>query len=224
MEPIKLESADIVRYGFLGFYAMSIFILLPVFLTKTEAFAKGIALEHVVFFAVLSFPLGYLIDSIKLYQLTPGYGKRKRAFLEEYGKKLGVSSGNSSKYFTLAKDLRTPHLTISLGRKHSEWVLVDTTSKLFVISTVVWAVISCLQSPEGWDRLQFLIPLLMVALSGLLAWRLNFVANQERTKLDNLFYEFASKNRSAILDAMSANSDLAQGTTISEESETHHNT
>jgi len=158
-----------------------------------------LGIDGVVVIALLSIAVGFLLDTLKLYQLTPGYTARKAKFLKAFADALNIPIEEASSYFSLATQVSRERGITELELRQSQWILADHTAKVFSISVPFWACIF-IWHVLGRASLGQIVPAILVLLvSAGCAVRLIQVASQEREKSDRNYIMFAKENREAII-------------------------
>jgi hypothetical protein len=104
---------------------------------------KSMTLGSVIGFLFIGLIVGLLMDSVKLYQLTPKYRSIKKDFyiqLSEiiiYDKKGSIENGKE--VFRIAKVILSNEGKEFPLWEHSRWVMMNHTSKAFFVSSIVWS-------------------------------------------------------------------------------------
>jgi hypothetical protein len=151
MEIIKYLNLELViRYGVSGFTAILMLIIFPCLVHNFKEYI-GFFSNNILFIVSISFVIGYFLDTLKLYNITRGYTKRRDDFLRKLSEILDVNNEEASVYFSVIMQASSNHGTINLERKNAEWHYLDTASKIFVISAFQWCVFLLLLKLDKTD-------------------------------------------------------------------------
>jgi hypothetical protein len=124
MEFKNLEISEFIRYILTGFNFVLFIIILPT-AYKNPGLTKEL-LSSSSFFVVilLSVAIGYLLDILKAYQMTPKFASKRAQFMDAIAQTLNVPNQYASNYFSLASKLMKKFGMFSVDRDRAEWVLM----------------------------------------------------------------------------------------------------
>lgn len=132
--------AFVLWYVLPGLNFLVINLVLPIAILSPDTLARYSSLANLIVLASAALVVGFVMDSLKLYQFTLGYSHKKAEFFKELGRQMSISSQRAREVFdsirTLAHDKGPMYENISL--QHSRWVMINHTSKCFYLLFVIW--------------------------------------------------------------------------------------
>jgi hypothetical protein len=133
----------LVWYVLPGLNLLTVCVAIPVLVLNLHRAAAVFSVSDLVGAAVLAIVIGFIMDAVKLYRVSPGYQAQKRAFHARLGIALGVKQEDVAKVFDIIRaDVRAQDpssRTVELD--HSRWVMINHTSKTFFLGAAVWLAI-----------------------------------------------------------------------------------
>jgi len=142
----------------------------------------------------ISFVVGYLLNSLKLYNLTPKYSKRKNKFLKKFADILEIKEEEATVYFSILIRFSRHGQGISLEKKQAEWHLLENTSKIFLVAVLQWIIILTYQIYSK-NQIEIILSIAIILCCLLITIRLFRISNQERIKIDKLIFKYAEINK-----------------------------
>jgi hypothetical protein len=201
MDTGKFDLSEFIRYVLTGTNMLLFDILLPLGFVAPQLLEKVISVTETFGLAAAATVLGFLLDMLKVYQLAPGYRRRRNTFMSELAMELEIPPEHASTYYTVLTRLSKHTGFYSLTRRHSEWVLIVNTALVFALSAGIWAWILAneLVKRAAWGGP--VIATLSMATSVALSIRLFRVGTREREKSRQEYLLFATKNKDRLDEA-----------------------
>jgi len=200
MDLKNLNLSDFVRYILTGFNFVLFVIVLPLIYFLPDQVVNVVSTSSFLTIALLSIAIGYLMDILKLYKLSPKHAQKKDRFMIRIAELLEIPLEQASSFFSLTSSLSKKYGAYELERRRSEWVLITHTAVTLIVSTVVWIYGGISQFKENGIWLQLGLPIFAVIMSILLSVRLYKIAARERQKDDQDFFIVLQENKQQILD------------------------
>jgi hypothetical protein len=198
MEIDKLSLPEFIRYGLTGFNALVWLFLTPILIMKPDIFPILLNTSTIIGITLFALVLGFLLDTLKLYQLSFGYKAKREKFLQEFAKKLKIEDWETSSFFSLttqmSKQMNKPELEI----RQAQWILADHTAKVFFIGTVVLLILFFFYT-NFWNH-QRIFLIIAIACYIFCMIRLFYIRKIERIKSDKNYLIFARDNREKIIN------------------------
>jgi hypothetical protein len=197
----NLNIADFARYILSGINFILFAIILPLVYLQPDTLKDLLAGNSFLSLSVLGIVIGYLLDILKVYQLTPRFKSNRQGFMKKVAEILDVPKEEVSSYFSLTTKLSNKFGNYDLERRRSEWVLALHTAVTLILAIVIWCSII---TYEVWSQIfssKSVIPIVAVIMSLLLSIRLFNIADRERQKLNQDFLIFLQKNKKEIVNS-----------------------
>lgn len=130
-----------------GINGLFFVFILPLAVCDFDLFREMSASAPVIGFLIASLVLGFLMDSMKIYQFTLGYKKCKRSFFISLARALGnqapsdepeVLYERGKAVFNGVRVMQTEEEAKFPFWEHSRWVMVNHTSKMAFLAAGVW--------------------------------------------------------------------------------------
>lgn len=188
----------LLRYGLTGLVALGLLGVVPLLFLRVLELKDLLSVGSVAAVAVASIATGFVLDALKIYQLTPGYKRKRAAFAQRMAEALCVPREMVMPHFARASFLEREAAGGSIFFMHSRWVMMTVCTTLFffsgILSLIVAAATSWL-SAEPRLMLRFVwFGIACLALS----LRLKRTEGQEQQKVDSAYVEFCRRNRMSI--------------------------
>jgi hypothetical protein len=127
--PKKLENINItyfIWYLLPGLNIIGINILLPLCLIYPHKVIILLSISNAVAILFAALIIGYIIDSLKLYQFSVGYSKASENFFDRLGSILKVTSSIAKERFEVLKQLedRKDPLLKAIAVEHSSILIL----------------------------------------------------------------------------------------------------
>ena len=196
----NLNIADFARYILSGINFIPFAIILPLIYLQPDTLKDLLAGNSFLSLSVLGIVIGYLLDILKVYQLTPRFKSNRQKFMRTVSEILDVPKEEVSSYFSLTTKLSSRFGNYDLERRRSELVLALHTAVTRILAIVIWCSIIAY---EVWFKVfstRSVIPIAAGIISLLLSIRLFNIANREREKLNQDFLIFLQKNKREIIN------------------------
>jgi len=196
----NLNIADFARYILSGINFILFAIILPLIYLQPDTLKDLLAGNSFLSLSVLGIVIGYLLDILKVYQLTPRFKSNRQKFMRTVSEILDVPKEEVSSYFSLTTKLSSRFGNYDLERRRSELVLALHTAVTLILAIVIWCSIIAY---EVWFKVfstRSVIPIAAGIISLLLSIRLFNIANREREKLNQDFLIFLQKNKREIIN------------------------
>jgi len=135
-----------------GFNFFAVDCLLPVALTDPTLLKHFASIGGIVIVFISALVVGYIMDSLKLYQLTFGYAKTRDASFDEISAALGLDRNTTLSIldairFGLAE---RGAFGKAVAFEHSRWVMINHTSKCFFLFTIIWFALALRAAAVGF--------------------------------------------------------------------------
>ena len=142
-----------------GINAIFFLVVVPAAVVDFDFLQKGLSWASVLGSLAAALVIGFLMDSMKLYQFTRGYKQaKKRFYLQLASASQGLvetaedTADNSERGKTIFRLVR-----LSMGKdggifplwEHSRWVMVNHSAKLAYAACVFWAYLLVKSYPHG---------------------------------------------------------------------------
>jgi hypothetical protein len=130
----------LVWYVLPGLNLITFCIAIPALVLNLHGAAAAFSVDDLVGAAVIALIIGFVMDSVKLYRLTPRYRSQKSAFHARLGTALEIDQEDVGKIFEIVRsDVRAQEpLDRTVELDHSRWVMINHTSKTFFLAAGVW--------------------------------------------------------------------------------------
>lgn len=197
----NLNIADFSRYILSGINFILFAIILPLIYLQPDTLKDLLAGNSFLSLSVLGIVIGYLLDILKVYQLTPRFKSNRQKFMKKVSEILDVPKEEVSSYFSLTTKLSSRFGNYDLERRRSEWVLALHTAATLILAIIIWCSIIAY---EVWFKVfstRSVIPIVAGLISLLLSVRLFNIAEREREKLNQDFLIFLQKNKKEIINS-----------------------
>jgi hypothetical protein len=205
--------AFVLWYVLPGLNFLVINILLPLALLNPDKFADYSSVGSLIVLLGAALVVGFVMDSMKLYQFTRGYGKKKAMFFRDLGDKLSVSSDRAREIFNSIRGLASQNGSGSenLSLEHSRWVMMNHTAKCFYLLAATWLVILIIHniSPDTAsylglsvydDNAVLVIDSAIVIAVSLIGVRLSRMSSDHLALSNQGYLDFVARNSKLIRD------------------------
>lgn len=201
MEVEKFSLPDFVRYMLSGVNFIGLLVLLPL-AHLNPSLLKEIMKAGTIFGVLLiCVTFGFLLDMLKIYQISPFYKKRRDALMTDLADTLEIQTGQASTYFSLISQLSRRDWSYNLAKRQSEWILIVNTAIICGVATALWlgiAIYHFVSNASTWEAASSIGISLFF---GLVSLRLFRLGAHERDKSRREYLIFATKNKKEIWDA-----------------------
>ncbi len=191
----NLSLPQALRYGLTGLIAVILFFIIPLAVFNPDYLKFFESMGGITGAVIFGFVIGFLLDAMKVYQFSLGYGKRKKEFKEEISRVLGIEEKYFSAYFSKAFQLDIKNGG-EISFSHSRWVLMNVASTLFNISSLLWLAISSLNYYE--TRIIPDVYLSIAFFSFLIGTRLTVTSKQEEIDTNTKYIVFCSEHKESL--------------------------
>ncbi len=201
-----------------GVNAVFLLIVVPVLVLDFDLAQRVLSWSSVMGYLMSALVIGFMMDSMKLYQFTFGYKQEKRAFFVKLahavdGDLMGPTENDEEAYhrgklvFALLRLSTKVEKNTFPSWEHSRWVMVNHTSKVAFAAALVWG---CLLFKLHSHEIQILAKYPLTHAEGLFVlifFTVGFVlvglrlAQQSRSVMrdaNSTYVEFVSVNKGAI--------------------------
>jgi len=182
MDLKNLNLSDFIRYILAGFNFIFFVIALPWAYLQPDIIKELLTETSFFTIAVLSVAIGYLLDVLRIYQLTPKFISHRTSFLKSIAEILDVPEEYATNYFSFTIKYWKKHSSYDLERRQAEWILSLETAVIFVISVLIWSAISIVVYLEQGIGQIIIIPICAAIVFLLLTIRLLGIAERTRRK------------------------------------------
>jgi hypothetical protein len=197
-QDVSLSTA--LRFGLTGFVALALFAFAPIAIFTPSALKNLSEFGTAVGIITCSFALGFVIDGLKLYQLSVGYKKRRAQFSNSVAKVLQVDSDAGPTYFVKAAQLERELGLGHIDFLHSRWVAFDVCARIILGAGILWGTTAVVLWAERRADVRVLGFLLGVAITCVgSALRLLHTARQEQVRVAMSYLDFCRRHRELIL-------------------------
>lgn len=143
---IKLNEVTLpafLWYVLPGLNFICLVVLLPVLFVRPSWAAPIQSLGGVAAIILAALVCGFIMDSLKLYRLTPGYSRIRTQFFKEIAEALRVDQAKAVDYFDAIRVgiSKWGSLGEAVAFDHSRWVMINLTSKCFYLLGALWLLI-----------------------------------------------------------------------------------
>lgn len=209
---MKFEEISLpffVWYILPGLNFIGINIALPLLIINPTAFSEYASVGSVLGVVVAALVVGFVVDSMKIYQFTFGYKRKKEEFFKSIGEKLEIDPPTARLIFEdirlLAKNKDTFSDVVEL--EHARWVMINLTSKAFFLLSAEWAVYVVLVMSLPWDfslfsSIKIANPIYIIATSTFLfiiffagGYRLSIVSKKHLKLSNGRYMLFVTNNK-----------------------------
>jgi len=197
----NLNIADFARYILSGINFILFAIILPLIYLQPDTLKDLLAGNSFLSLSVLGIVIGYLLDILKVYQLTPRFKSNRQKFMKKVSEILDVPKEEVSSYFSLTTKLSSRFGNYDLERRRSEWVLALHTAATLILAIIIWCSIIAYEVWFNVFSIRSAIPIVAGIISLLLSVRLFNIAEREREKLNQDFLIFLQKNKKEIINS-----------------------
>jgi hypothetical protein len=152
-----------------GLNFLIIAVILPVGLIHPSLLADIATASGLIIVAALAVTVGFLFDSLKIYQWTFGYQARRRVTFDAVLSQLGLNRDEAGMAFEVIR-VGLPeggNLGRALALQHSRWVMINHTSKCFFLFCLIWTTVSAVSLYTGMSIYFHKVLLLTRPMSGL---------------------------------------------------------
>ena len=194
-----IRTPDLIRYGLTGIVAIGAFLLIPMSVLNPDSLRLLGSVGGVTGTVVAGIVLGFLIDALKLYQFSPGYRLARREFAAGIAKALEVPQmpqADAMVYFSRAVHLERAKAGGAIFFDHARWAMMIMSSVLLAAASITWVSVALWYSAT--HRHHPALYLAALAL-GVLAFRLDRTARQQRRRVNMEYLAFCRENRDELL-------------------------
>ena len=132
----SLPLPTLVRYGLTGMVAVILFIVLPYVFLEPDIAIKFATPGGISVLVVGGIIVGFLLDALKVYQLSPGYKKTKQQFFNDIASVVNVQSDEAMAFSSRAVQLEKQNEGGNIFFQHSRWVMITTSGTLFSVGGI----------------------------------------------------------------------------------------
>ncbi|MDM8543433.1 hypothetical protein QUF90_20355 [Desulfococcaceae bacterium HSG9] len=197
MDLKNITFAEFIRYGLTGLNTIIILFIVPIAVLRPDIIKEIIKVTGMFGIALLSFGIGFLLDTLKLYQFSPGYKKRKGQFLSEFASTLEIESKDASSFFSMTTKISRDHHNHEIENRQSRWIMADHTSKVILASIIAWVILLLIVKTS---TIRIIVSVGIIVFYVFLFFRLHTVASQERAKSNQNYINFAKHNTKMITE------------------------
>lgn len=199
-----------------GLNLIGLNFFIPVLLIE-PGFAKEVTSIGSVFSLVVAALIaGFILDSLKLYQVSRRYRDEKREFFENLSNELGLGGAEMARtYFEVLRiDLQAASsVNQAIASEHSRWVMINYASKSFYFlavewsAAVVWLHFSAPSSiwQEYWHEMHFWVVLSVMAAGSFVfvmgGLRLGSISGKIRRLCNSKYLLFAKMNSKQLMSS-----------------------
>ena len=198
----------LVWYVLPGLNLLTFGIAIPAIVLNLHGAAAVFSVDDLIAAAIMALVVGFIMDSVKLYRFSPGYGLQKQEFEARLGQALEINRTAVRNIFEIIRsDVRAQDPSAStIELDHSRWVMINHTSKTFFLAAGVWAGILMvhLVSPAPVTYFGLLttmalawklpLDLAFAIVSIVIGWRMQSVAYQAANTSDMNYLIYVRKN------------------------------
>src|SRR5271157_4816553 len=130
-----------VRFVITGLVATLLYLVMPVAVLDPGALQTITNVGNVIGIVVMALTIGFVLDGLKLYQLSPGYRRRKSVFMKRIASTLAVREDEAPTYFVKVAELERTSGMADVALVHSRWVM-NVCSKLFLFAGILWGIVA----------------------------------------------------------------------------------
>lgn len=214
----NLDISEFIRYILTGFNFVVLVILLPALYLAPDLTKNVLADASAIIIILISIAIGYFMDILKVYQMTPKFNTKKNLFMDGVAKTLEIPREQASAHFSLASKLCMKYGIYDIDKRRSEWVLMLETGVALVVSSVIWSLIFVLELFNLPISFRSAIPISAIFFSLIFALRLFKIADHERDKGNQGFFMVLEKNKARIRNGWKLDSNL-RGRPVKHQSE-----
>ena len=195
MELDKLSFPQFIRYGLTGLNAIVLLFMVPILIMKPDILPILLNTSTIIGITLFSLVVGFLLDALKLYQLSFSYKARREKFLHEFAEVLNIPYEETSRFFSLATQMSKQMDVSELEARQAHWILADHTAKILLIAIgVLFVLFFYIESLN-----QFILLIVTLAFYFFSMFRLFNIASIERIKSNKNYLRFAKDNREKIV-------------------------
>ena len=220
----QITLPDFLWYVVPGFNFLAIVAVLPIALANPILLLQLSTVGGIIIVFTLALAVGFLLDSLKLYQYSFGYQKRRSVTFQTLSAELGLGEEETKSAFEVIRFglLEGGTLGKAIAFEHSRWVMINHTSKCFFFFCIIWTCVGIVSFQTGnhvyFERVLSLTHptsliaanALVVSISAAIAIRLSRVSKglHELTAKNYLLY--ARRNKGQILRDIFGDSNSAR--------------
>lgn len=202
MEIKSFSIVEFVRYVLSGLNAIAFLLIVPIIFCKPTLLELILNSSSVLSLILFAVAIGFLLDILKIYQLTPKYRVKQIEFFKELAHALDVPFDQAPTYFSVVTQLSKKKGIYDLERRHSEWILTVNTAMVFYLSIIIWICLLIRELIEiGITKKLFALSVILI-FSFISALRLFYVGSRERVKSKSDYILFASQNKEHIVNSL----------------------
>lgn len=213
-----IRLATFVWYVLPGINLVFFLVVLPLAILDYGALSDTFSFGAVAGLTVVGMIGGFLMDSMKLYQFTPGYHRTRKRFYDCLARVVHDTEDASTES---GRDVfRSLQVILSSKRseerlypdlEHARWVMINHTSKVFYISAFLWA---CLLFVGGFSDSTMLgryalspaanatVRAALCAVSALIAVRLDQVFRKVLRESNRTYVKLAANEKKNVLASL----------------------
>jgi hypothetical protein len=212
-------------------------VALPMVIYRPDVVTGINGAGNAVAILFMSLTLGFVIDSLKLYQFTIGYRGTGDVFFRNlsqalYGEHAAYKSEVKAVDFELIREIIKANQAFAspVSIEHSKWVMISITSKLFFIFAAELAFCNLFLTLPSWASslagavrwypslpLGQIILALIALFAVLVGWRLGKNAKRHRLASNRMYLRFAQEYRDMIIEQI-AKSRVIEDNSVKEDS------
>jgi hypothetical protein len=193
----NLPLSTFVRFGLTGIISVVLYLIVPLAVFNPNALKSLTDIDGVIGIVVGGFTFGFIIDGMKLYQLSPRYSRRKTEFMRRIAEALNVKIEAASVYFVKAAQLEREYGMGQIDFVHSRWVMFDACSKLFFFASFIWGGIGIVVHRYGFPQEAVSLGII----SGtclIISLRWFATSKQEQSRSESLYVDFCQRHKHII--------------------------
>jgi hypothetical protein len=195
-----------------GLNFIGINIILPILLLNPKAFTEYISISNVLSVVLAALVVGFIVDSLKMYQFTIGYKQTKTSFFSTIAQQLEIKSKEVEVIFDVIRGLSREKEALSeaIATEHSRWVMINHTSKAFYLFAIEWIVFSALVLTDSYSlsllgfvnitdkKIAAILNLLIISFSIAIGFRLSKISKEHLRLSNEKYILFVKNNKSRI--------------------------
>ncbi|HSB69545.1 MAG TPA: hypothetical protein VLT62_09450 [Candidatus Methylomirabilis sp.] len=194
----KFPVPYILRYALTGLLAVALLAIWPAAMFQPSLLKSLETLGGVTGLLTVGVMVGFTLDALKLYQLSPGYRKGKVRLLAGVATALSVTKEEAPYYFGKAVAMERDQGGGAIFFSHTRWVLMTISGTLFFVSFFFWLLVYVRLRWIGGEQDQALYAGVSAIACGVLALRMYFTSRQEVRSSDGAYVHFCQENRKAL--------------------------
>jgi hypothetical protein len=194
----NLPLSTLLRFGLAGLVSIVLYVILPLGILRPDALLTLANTGGAIALLVGAVCAGFVLDSLKIYQFSLGYQRRKVRFMQQIAEALGVEESAAPFLFVKAAELERKFGLGYVDFMHSRYVMIDAFSKLFLVAAFLWGGVALIESSLGYPgaAIAFAISAGVCLLFGL---RLVMTSRQEQRRAEHLYVDFCRRHCDDIL-------------------------